>query len=338
MNKAKKFVAYLEALKNAKNSSLLEGIINGFNTLMEYKIDGTITERQVDIMENVDDIDETDAPELGDLDIPLDESTSGVMGKIHGKNSDAYRHAKYLEDQKKQIQAGIKSAGEKNRASFSALNENEGTAEDLISQFRSNPYMLTPDVLKTILDSGLILKLLGYPSKTEEDDMGWDEELDHSIDLLEDQANDNIEKVPISANDLYNAGLDQSQISSVFSMIRGVPVNFDAPDSIMEVGEGEIKGKLTPQLLQQIDMDIMKKISQMAKMIDSQKLVRNSDEKQKYLDNMRGQLWRDALLDKGVDPSVMRGLIPSMNESIDEANKSLLESVSILKMLIDRSK
>lgn len=254
MNKEEKFLAYLEALKTDKNSGLLEGVINGFKTLVEYRVDGNISERQVDIMENSEDIEDMAAfddsdmevsDDMGDMDIPLDESTSDVKGKIFGKNSDAARHAKFVEDQKKKVAKGIAAAGAKNRAAFAALNEEEG---------------------------------------------GTSEEA--------------------------NAVSDE--------------------EPIMEVGEGEVKGKLTPALLRQIDDAIEKDIQKMSVMIDRQKLVNSPDEKTRYLNNMRGQKWRDELISIGVEPSTMKGLIPALAESMDDANAALLECVNIMKMVLDK--
>lgn len=328
MNKEEKFLAYLEALKTDKNSGLLEGVINGFKTLVEYRVDGNISERQIDIMENsediedmaafddsemedsgdmdvldeaveprgytvadvekmtweeilnwngmtvadfdarvkdwhpvevsediaywvdqvekqADDFDEVYGGKIEDQDVPLDESTSDVKAKIFGKNSDAARHAKFVEDQKKGVAKGIAAAGAKNRAAFAALNEEEG---------------------------------------------GTSEEA--------------------------NAVSDE--------------------EPIMEVGEGEVKGKLNPALLRQIDDAIEKDIQKMSVMIDRQKLVNSPEEKTRYLNNMRGQKWRDELISIGVEPSTMKGLIPALAESMDDANAALLECVNIMKMVLDK--
>jgi len=200
VNREEKFIDYLGKLKNEGNAELLEHVIIGFKSLVEYRVGGNISERRVDIMENSEDMEDIgdigDMEDIGDIDVPLDESTSDVH------------------------KAGMNSSGDKNRASFTALNENEGNVEDLISTFRTNPYMLTPELLKEILDSGSILKLLGYPAKTDEDDVGWDEELERHLMWIESLANENIEKVSISANDLYKSGLDRKQIDSVFSVIE----------------------------------------------------------------------------------------------------------------------
>jgi hypothetical protein len=98
-------------------------------------------------------------------------------------------------------------------------------------------------------------------------------------------------------------------------------------DPMLEVGESELKGKLSSSLLRLVDELVETKIRKMSDMIDRQKLVTSEDQKVKYLDAMRGNLWRENLLDKGIDPSTAKGLIPSINESIEDAIAVLLDFV-----------
>lgn len=299
MNKEEKFLNYLEGLKTDGNAELLESISEGFKTLVEYRVNGSIEDRSVDIMESEDDMvddpiaedpestssrgytvsdvenmsleeilkwngmtlesfnervkdfnpvevneeiaywvgevekqaDDFDivygSDQLGDLDTPLDESTSVVKARIFGKNSDQARNAEYLEKQKEGVAAGIKAAGAKNKEAFAALNE-EG-------------------------------------------------EVDEEV--------------------------------------------------MMEVGEGDVKGQLTPALLRAVDNSVEEKIREMASMIDRQKLVSNDEQKLKYLKHMRGQLWREELLNRGVNPAQAKGLMPAMNESVEEADTKLLDFI-----------
>lgn len=236
MNKEEKFLNYLEGLKTAGNVELLESISEGFKTLVEYRVNGSIEERSVDIMESEDDMvddpiaedpESVDENQLGDLDTPLDESTSVVKSRIFGKNSDQARNAEYLEKQKEGVAAGIKAAGAKNKEAFAALNE-EG-------------------------------------------------EVDEEV--------------------------------------------------MMEVGEGDVKGQLTPALLRAVDDTVEEKIRKMADMIEKQKLVSNDEQKLKYLKHMRGQLWREELLNRGVNPEQAKGLMPAMNESVEEADNKLLDFI-----------
>lgn len=243
MNKEEKFLNYLEGLKTAGNVELLESISEGFKTLVEYRVNGSIEERSVDIMESEDDMvddpiaedpESVDENELGDLDTPLDESTSVVKSRIFGKNSDQARNAEYLEKQKEGVAAGIKAAGAKNKEAFAALNE-EG-----------------------------------------EYDVG---------------------------------GVSEEE------------------NAMMEVGEGDVKGQLTPALLRAVDDTVEEKIRKMADMIEKQKLVSNDEQKLKYLKHMRGQLWREELLNRGVNPEQAKGLMPAMNESVEEADNKLLDFI-----------
>jgi len=103
----------------------------------------------------------------------------------------------------------------------------------------------------------------------------------------------------------------------------------------MEVGKGETKGKITPAILRQIDDDIEGVIRKMSSMIDRQKLVSSEEQKVKYLNHIRGEKWREGLLSRDINPSTLKGLIPTVTESVDDANVSLLESVNLLKMLLD---
>lgn len=357
MNKEEKFLAYLEALKTDKNSGLLEGVINGFKTLVEYRVDGNISERQVDIMENSEDIedmaafDDSEMEDTEDLDLAMVEN-----------------------------------------------NESSFDIDKLILEYRNNPFMLTPNLLSRIAGSQSdLLKLLNYPSKEEDDDIGWDEQLDDMVMMLEDDAGSNVTK-RISPHDLYKAGLSRSEIINILNHVIHTPLdestsdvkgkiygkNSDAArhakfvedqkkkvakgiaaagaknraafaalneeeggtseetnavsedEPIMEVGEGEVKGKLNPALLRQIDDAIEKDIQKMSVMIDRQKLVNSPDEKTRYLNNMRGQKWRDELISIGVEPSTMKGLIPALAESMDDANAALLECVNIMKMVLDK--
>lgn len=261
MNKEEKFLAYLEALKTDKNSGLLEGVINGFKTLVEYRVDGNISERQVDIMENSDDIEDMagfgdvnmdDAGDMdedvlpGDLDVPLDEATSDVKGKIYGKNSDAARHAKFVEEQKGEVAKGIAAAGAKNRAAFAALNE-DGVSEE------------------------------------------------------------------------ENAVTEE--------------------EPIMEVGEGEVKGKLTPELYKRIAQEVdalEQKQRQLAYKSSLRTAFVSDDERERYIKNQVAQAWRDKLVDADVNPAIVKGLVPVALESMDDANKSLMESVGIMRLMVDK--
>jgi len=79
MNREAKFIDYLEGLKNEGNVELLENITEGFKTLVEYRVEGSPSEKVVDIMESEEEIqDDVDSDseliEDGDLDTPLDES------------------------------------------------------------------------------------------------------------------------------------------------------------------------------------------------------------------------------------------------------------------------
>lgn len=98
-------------------------------------------------------------------------------------------------------------------------------------------------------------------------------------------------------------------------------------EPMLEVGESELKGKLSSSLLRLVDDLVETKIRKMSDMIDRQKLVTSEDQKVKYLDAMRGNLWRENLLEKGIDPSTAKGLIPSINESLEDANAVLLDFV-----------
>jgi len=95
----------------------------------------------------------------------------------------------------------------------------------------------------------------------------------------------------------------------------------------MEVGEGEVKGKLSPSLLREVDSAVEKRIQIMSKMIDKGKLIPDEIQKKKYLTSMRGQLWRDNFIERGIDPTQAKGLVPSLTESLDEANAALLDFV-----------
>lgn len=101
----------------------------------------------------------------------------------------------------------------------------------------------------------------------------------------------------------------------------------NAVEPVLEVGEGEVKTQLTPGIMKAVDAAVILKISKISQMIDQQKLVDSPEQKQKYLDSMRSNLWRDMLLEKGINPAQAKGLIPSMNESIEEANTKLLDFV-----------
>lgn len=281
MNKEQKFLAYLEALKTDKNSGLLEGVINGFKTLVEYRVDGNISERQVDIMESeedmMDDMDDIegmeDIDETGDMDV-LEESVEP---------------------------RGYKVADVENMTWEEILKWNGMTVADFDARVKD-----------------------WHPVEVSEDIAYW-------VEQVEKQADD--------FDEVYGGGQIGDQDVPLDESEGGVSEEENAAtdeEPIMEVGEGEVKGKLNPMLLRQIDDSIEKDIQKMSMMIDRQKLVGSAEEKNKYLTNMRGQKWRDELLSIGVEPSTMKGLIPALSESLDEANASLLESVNIMKMVIDK--
>lgn len=80
MKKEEKFLNYLEQLKNVGNADLMESVITGFKTLVEYQVNGNIAERQVDIMESemVDDIKAED-PECAEDNEAMMEVGEGVL-------------------------------------------------------------------------------------------------------------------------------------------------------------------------------------------------------------------------------------------------------------------
>ncbi len=54
MTDEEKYIKYLDSLKDSNNENLLECIKSGFKTLVEYQVVGNMSERGVDLMEDVD--------------------------------------------------------------------------------------------------------------------------------------------------------------------------------------------------------------------------------------------------------------------------------------------
>lgn len=112
---------------------------------------------------------------------------------------------------------------------------------------------------------------------------------------------------------------------------EGVSEETNAMDPVLEhIMDNNDNDNLNSETLKTIDNEVEHKIQSMSNMIDSQKLVSSEEQKIKYLDHMRGQLWRDKLIKRGINPSKAKGLIPAMTESIEEADTSLLESVNTM--------
>jgi len=112
---------------------------------------------------------------------------------------------------------------------------------------------------------------------------------------------------------------------------EGVSEETNAMDPVLEdIMDNNDNDNLNSEILRTIDNEVEHKIQTMSQMIDSQKLVSSEEQKIKYLDHMRGQLWRDKLIERGINPSKAKGLIPAMAESIEEADRALLESVNTM--------
>jgi len=60
MTKEQQFILYLNNLKNDKNTTIVESIVNEFNTILEYRIHGNQLEKLDDIMETNDSNDGND--------------------------------------------------------------------------------------------------------------------------------------------------------------------------------------------------------------------------------------------------------------------------------------
>ena len=169
----------------------------------------------------------------------------------------------------------------------------------------------------------------GTPAEKAVDIMESGEDL-----MTDDIAAEDPESLEDSVEDEVMAGdldtpLDESIVKVREGLSGGTSTEENAadPEPVLEVGEGEVKGSLSPAILRAVDDEVEKKIQVMAQMIDRQKLTSNPEQKQQYLNHMRGQLWRDNLLDKGIDPAKAKGLMPAMNESIEDANAALLDFV-----------
>lgn len=140
MNREEQFIDYLGKLKNEGNAELLENVISGFKTLVEYRVGGSIAERQVDIMESEDEIDVDDSLDeevVGDLDTPLDESSIDIKDKIYGKDSDEARNARYIEDQRENMKKGIHNAANNLSAAiemWNRQNESYGKPKNVIGR------------------------------------------------------------------------------------------------------------------------------------------------------------------------------------------------------------
>lgn len=254
MNKEEKFIDYLGKLKNEGNAELLENVISGFKTLVEYRVGGSVAERQVDIMESEDEM--------------VDSRFTYTMADIDNMTlSDILNHLGMTMSDFKNAVEGLHP-----------VEVNEYIDDQLVNQMRYG----ASDFNDTPLDES-----------SEMEDMG-DMDMDDGVS--------------------------------------------EEDNAIMEVGGGEIKGKVTPAILRQIDNEVEADIRKMASMIDRQKLVSSEDQKVKYLNHMRGEKWRENLLSRDIDPSSVKGLIPAVTESIEEANASLLESVKLMKIVVDKEK
>ena len=66
MDRNAKYMNYLESLKTDSNKELLESIITGFSTLVEYQVTGDITQRSTDVM--TEDLGDEDNRPMGEED------------------------------------------------------------------------------------------------------------------------------------------------------------------------------------------------------------------------------------------------------------------------------
>jgi len=144
MDKTTKYLAYLESLKTDKNSALIENIVEGFQTLVEYQVGGNITMRSTDVMtEDVEEPEEEgmvaipkphEEPEIPldevPNDNPLDESLEALAeslleaGMTKDQIMDKIRHSKWVEEtQSKGLGSQGKDAGKLAKLAMGLSNE-----------------------------------------------------------------------------------------------------------------------------------------------------------------------------------------------------------------------
>lgn len=165
-------------------------------------------------------------------------------------------------------------------------------------------------------------------------------------DLLDIAADDPDVMEDIADGDL-DVPLDESIVKVREGLVEednagGVSEENNAADvsPVLEVGEGEVKGQLSAEFLRAVDDEVEENIREMSQIIDRQKITNSPEEKQKYLNDMRAAKWREKFIAQGIDPARARGLMPSLSESLDDANKALLEYVDTAFgiLMVDKSK
>jgi hypothetical protein len=350
MNREDRFIKYLEDLKTDGNAELLESISAGFKTLVEYRVCGTPSEKVVDIMESEDEIDDS---MVDDIVAEDPESADEMLLESEDMDMDKLQSSRFALTP--ELFDKIDKSGKMQEfLGFTGVSHDEddniGWQEELgmdmdrvYYECKDNvePYTVTPNLLHRagLSDEQIIavLELCGSDSLTESSDVkskiyGKNSDEARHAKWLEKQK----EGV---ASGIRRAGLNAGAAAEIWNrqQERYGKKRLDESEEdgtseetnsvVMEVGEGEVKGQLTPAILRAVDDAVEAKIRKMSEMIDKQKLVSSDEQKKKYLTGMRGQLWRDSLLDQGIDPKQAKGLVPVMTESIEEANIALLDFV-----------